>query len=328
MVQVSFDLASSRLKAALRTRGKNRTFEIGFAFFLQNCRCTTYNSVNSRRNESQMDRQEENSKRRVLDWIGVKKEEAIPANATGEELIAKIKELKQEISELRARKDFQELSAEELESLAAQTAVAILQTVHAREAEAKTSANALIESAAKQANSTMAAADKKLSEATATADKAVLSAQKSANDAIEAANKKAQNLVAEAEIVAKQTRATLDAEGQQIRSEGQQWADKVKADAEKAALGVKQEAQQWADSTRSAAENQAAKIRQDVAAALTDAREAHKAVADAQDKLIKANEKQYRLAVTAVEQLDAHAAEVKLADKPKPAAKPVRTESA
>jgi hypothetical protein len=275
-----------------------------------------------------MDRQEENSKRRVLDWIGVKKEEAIPANATGEELVAKIKELKQEIGELRARKDFQELSAEELESLAAQTAVAILQTVHAREAEAKTSANALIEAATKQANSTVAAAEKKLSEATANADKAVLAAQKSANDAIDAANKKAQNLVAEAEIVAKQTRATLDAEGQQIRSEAQQWANKIKAEAEKAAASVKQEAQQWADSTRSAAENQAAKIRQDIAAALTDAREAHKAVADSQDRLMKSVEKQYRLAITAVEELDSHANEVKQADKPKPAAKSTRAESA
>jgi ribosomal protein L29 len=274
-----------------------------------------------------MDRQEENSKRRVLDWIGVKKEEAIPANATGEELIAKIKELKQENAELRARKDFQELSAEELESLAAQTAVAILQTVHAREAEAKASANALIESATKQANSTLSAAEKKLSEATVSADKTVLAAQKNADGTIEAANKKAKSLVAEAEAIAKQTRATLDAEGQQIRSEAQQWANKVKAEAEKAAAGVKQEAQQWADATRSAAENQAAKIRQDIAAALTDAREAHKAVADSQDKLMKSVEKQYRLAITAVEQLDSHASEVKAADKPKPAGKSTRAES-
>ena len=270
---------------------------------------------------------EEQTKRRVLDWIGLKKEEVVPASSSAEELIERIKQLQQENAELKTRKDLQDLAPAEIEALAAETAVSILKTVHVREAEAKAAANELLESSAKKATAALTSAEKRLADASAVADKTILDAQKAATDTIESATKKAASLVAEAEASAKQIRATLDAEGQQIRTEAQQWANQTRAAAEAEIAKLKSEAQQWADAVRTAAENQAARVRADIAGSIAEARETQKAVADAHDKLLKAVEKQYRQAVAAVENIDGHAAEVKAAEaKPKAAAK--KTEAA
>lgn len=265
---------------------------------------------------------EEVTKRRVLDWIGLKKEEVVPATTSVEDLIERIKQLQQENSELKARKDIQDMTPAEIEALAAETAVSILKTVHVREAEAKAAANEILESSSKKATAALTSAEKRLADATAVADKKILDAQKAADQTVEAATKKAASMVAEAEAQAKQARATLDAEGQQIRSEAQQWANQTRAAAEAEIAKMKAEAQQWADAVRAAAENQAARVRTDIAGSIAEAREAQKAVADAHDKLIKAIDKQYRLAVASVENIDGHAAEVKAAEtKPKAAAK-------
>ncbi|MEY3408083.1 MAG: hypothetical protein RL038_1144 [Actinomycetota bacterium] len=265
---------------------------------------------------------EEQTKRRVLDWIGLKKDEVVPASSSAEELIERIKQLQQENAELRARKDLQDLDPAEIEALAAETAVAILKTVHVREAEAKAAANELLETSSKKATAALTSAEKRLSDATVTADKAIADAQKAAQSTIDSAEKKAASLVAEAEAAAKQIRATLDAEGQQIRTEAQQWANQTRAAADAEIAKLKSDAQQWADAVRAAAENQAARIRADITTAMAEAREAQKSIADAHDKLLKAADKQYRLAVAAIENLDGHSTEVKAAEaKAKPAAK-------
>ena len=124
---------------------------------------------------------EETGRRKVLDWIGYKKDEVLAAPMTPEEMLSKIQKQQEEIAALRAQKDFHELDSQELEALASETAVTILATVHKREADAKKAAGAAIAAAEKKAEQIVAKAESSAAELHLAAEKKLKEA-KDSND--------------------------------------------------------------------------------------------------------------------------------------------------
>ncbi|MEY4323167.1 MAG: hypothetical protein RL410_948 [Actinomycetota bacterium] len=220
-----------------------------------------------------MNSSEDSARKRVLDWIGYRKPVTAGAPMTPEQLLAMLDKLQAENEELRNRKDFHELSDEELEALASSTAVTILTTVHKREADAKAAIEELITGAEKraksvitatdkQANATIAAADKQAAQTIAKAEKlaaqTVSEAQKKATNTVEVADKQATEILTAAHrdanaavSAAQKTAAEIDAAARASIKETEAQAAKILADAQAKARQLVTDADSYSAITRS-----------------------------------------------------------------------------
>lgn len=228
---------------------------------------------------------EEVSKRRVLEWIGGRREE-MGVDTDPVVLVQRIAELEAQVESLSQRTDLSQLSEEELESMAAQTAVAILQTIHTREAEAKKAAAAAIDAANAQANSLVDAATKRANELTA-------SAEQNAANAIAAGQSQASDLVAQAQREADQARAAAT-----------QQANNLIADAQASAERTRAEAQDFSAQTRAQAEAEAAALRKQLADLVARTKQAHATVVENQQKLRQSAEAALAISLEAANTLD------------------------
>lgn len=172
----------------------------------------------------------ESAKKNILDWIGYKRDVATKLPSTPDELLAYIQELESELEELRSRKDFAEMTEQELEALAAETAVQILSTVHQREEDAKKLAEKIIEDAEKQAQKILQAAQKK-SDALESDVAAVLkNAEKQAAQISKTAQQAASQSVVQAESEVAKMRSDAEAEAKVIIEGAQARAEKLQRD--------------------------------------------------------------------------------------------------
>lgn len=216
-------------------------------------------------------RSNETVKKGLLDWIGYKKDVSIQLPSSPEELLGYIQKLEAELEELRSRKDFAQMTEQELEALAAETAVQILSTVHMREEEAKRLAEKQIDDAEKQASKIISAATKKAE---------VLETQ-------------AQDNLRKSEVQAEQTLKTANDSAFAIVQQAEATATKAKADAESQARLTIQQAEEFARQTD-----------REVTQQLTAVRAAHESLLDLLQKSQGANEKAQSSVIAALEVLN------------------------
>lgn len=258
---------------------------------------------------------EENGKRRVLDWIGYKKDEVAAAPMTPEMMLATITKLQEEVASLRAQKDFHELDSHELEALASETAVTILATVHKREADAKKAAAATIANSEKKAEQIVASAEKSAADLIAAAEKKLKEAEKQATQTISVAETTAATALKNATAESKQIIANGESEATKIVREATATSEATRKDADSYAAKVRREADTYASKTTKEVNDQAATIRRELADSLAVARANHLAAADTQEKARLAAEKAYNTIVSSIESFDDHSKKIQAALK-------------
>jgi len=258
---------------------------------------------------------EENGKRRVLDWIGYKKDEVSATPMTPEIMLATIAKLQDEVETLRAQKDFHELDSHELEALASETAVTILATVHKREAEAKKVAASTIANSEKKADQIVAAAEKSASDLIAAAEKKLKDSDKQANQTITAAESTASATLKNATTEAKQIVTAGESEASKTVRDANALAESTRRDSDSYAAKVRREADAYAASSVKEVTDQATAIRREIANSLAVARANHLAAAEAQDKARQTAEKAYTTIVSSIESFDEHSKKIQAALK-------------
>ena len=169
-------------------------------------------------------RSNETVKKGLLDWIGYKRDISTQLPSAPEELLGYIQKLEAEIEDLRSRKDFAQMSEQELEALAAETAVQILTTVHQREEEAKKLAEKIIEDAEKQAGKILSTASKKADGLEAQSLETLQKAQVQADQTIKTANDSAFLVVQQAEATASKTKTDADNQARQTIQKAEDFA--------------------------------------------------------------------------------------------------------
>lgn len=259
---------------------------------------------------------EDNGKRRVLDWIGYKKDEVAAAPMTPEMMLATIQKLQEEVAVLRAQKDFHELDSHELEALASETAVTILATVHKREADAKKVAATTIANSEKKADQIVSNAEKTAAELIAAAEKKLKDAEKQAAQTISAAESTATTALKNATAESKQIVASGESEAAKIVREATALADLTRRDAESYANKARKDADSYVAKTSKEVNDQATAIRREIADSLAVARANHLAAADTQEKARQAAEKAYNTIVSSIESFDDHSKKIQAALKP------------
>lgn len=232
---------------------------------------------------------DETSRRRVLDWIGYRRENNIAVESlSAGELVDVVKQLETEVARLRVEKSLSDLNTTELEALASETASSMLAAVHRREAEAKALGKDIVAKSDKQAEKNLAQAQRKADEILADAEARLQAAIK----------------------LAKETVDRAETEAGQVRHAAEVETTNLKASAEAHAQQVMTDATKWADATRRAAIEQANDIRRQVAGAIAASRDAHREVLDAHEKAKAASEKAQKLVAAAALGLDNNAVEL------------------
>jgi vacuolar-type H+-ATPase subunit H len=216
-------------------------------------------------------RSNETVKKGLLDWIGYKKDVSTQLPTSPEELLGYIQKLEAEIEDLRSRKDFAQLTEQELEALAAETAVQILTTVHQREEEAKKLAEKVINDAEKQASKILTAATK--------------NAESQEHQSVETVRK--------AELQAEQTLKTANDSAFSIVQQAESTASKTKSDVENQSRATIQKAEEYAKL-----------LEKEVTQQLGAVRIAHESLLDLLQKSQVANEKAQASVVAAIEVLN------------------------
>jgi cell division septum initiation protein DivIVA len=211
------------------------------------------------------------AKKSILDWIGYKRDVATQLPSTPDELLAYIQKLEAEIEDLRARKDFAQMSEQEIEALAAETAVQILTTVHQREEEAKKLAEKIIQDAETQANKIL-----------------------------QVAQKKADTL--ESDVAA--TLKTADKQATQINKTAQDTATQSIAQAEADAARIRKDAEASAKAVVDSAKDEALKLQKDLNQQIGAVRLAQESLLDLLQKSQVANDKAQKSVIAALEVLN------------------------
>lgn len=211
------------------------------------------------------------AKKSILDWIGYKRDVATQLPSTPDELLAYIQKLEAEIEDLRARKDFAQMSEQEIEALAAETAVQILTTVHQREEEAKKLAEKIIQDAETQASKIL-----------------------------QVAQKKADTL--ESDVAA--TLKTADKQATQINKTAQDTATQSIAQAEADAARIRKDAEASAKAVVDSAKDEALKLQKDLNQQIGAVRLAQESLLDLLQKSQVANDKAQKSVIAALEVLN------------------------
>lgn len=259
---------------------------------------------------------EETGKRKVLDWIGYKKDEVLAAPMTPEEMLSKIQKQQEEISALRAQKDFHELDSQELEALASETAVTILATVHKREADAKKAAGASIAAAEKKAEQIVLKAESSAAELHLAAEKKLKEAEKQSAQTISAAEATASATLKNAAAEAKSIVSNAESEAAKAIREANSVAETTRRESESYATKTRRDADTYAAKTTKDANDTATSVRKEIADSLALARANHMAAAETQDKARQAAEKAYKTIVASIEDFDNHAKKIQQDLKP------------
>ena len=155
------------------------------------------------------------AEKKFLSWVGFKGEN--PVNAArvinseepvsgSQSAISRIRELENQIAELRSRRDITNLTKEEFEILASETAMTLIRTAQSREnkalaaaqkiiSEGTQSAKELVQSAESKAKSFVAQAEARLAQAEARGRKYIEAAQVEAESTLASAAHEAEQLI-------------------------------------------------------------------------------------------------------------------------------------
>ncbi len=148
------------------------------------------------------------AEKKFLSWVGFKAEntsaapqsEESDAPVSGSQSnVARIRELENQLAELRSRRDLTSLTKEEFEILASETAMTLIKTAQSREAKALAVAQKAISESTASARALVESAEAKskslLSQAESRGRKYIEAAQSDAEAALEEATKDAEHLI-------------------------------------------------------------------------------------------------------------------------------------
>jgi vacuolar-type H+-ATPase subunit H len=176
------------------------------------------------------------AKKSFLSWVGFKENGQISAAAAvssenssaleggqpSQSNIARIRELENQLAELRSRRDLTSLTKEEFEILASETAMTLIKTAQARESKATSAAQRLINDSNRAAKDLVESAENKarqlLGQAESRGRKYIEAAQNDAKVALEAATKSAEEIIAAKRREASSLTATAKREAEQMVS--------------------------------------------------------------------------------------------------------------
>ena len=178
-------------------------------------------------------------KKSFLNWVGFSGEETATPGS-----VDRIRELEQQLADLRSRRDITSLSKEEFEILATETAMSMIKSAQLREARAQAASDRLVNETSRAAKDALEAAQNKaasmLSGAESRGRKYIQAAESEAEDKIAQAESEAEALIEskKREISALATAARR--EGERIVSEAttevtgyRQWLSGVISEAER-----------------------------------------------------------------------------------------------
>ena len=152
-------------------------------------------------------------KKSFLNWVGFSGEETATPGS-----VDRIRELEQQLADLRSRRDITSLSKEEFEILATETAMSMIKSAQLREARAQAASDRLV-------NETSRAAKDALESAQNKAATILSSAESRGRKYIQAAESEAEEMIANAEEAAERAmedkRREVTALAQAARREGE-----------------------------------------------------------------------------------------------------------
>jgi vacuolar-type H+-ATPase subunit H len=151
-----------------------------------------------------------------LSWVGFKGE----ATTSEPNSVDRIRELENQLADLRSRRDITSLTKEEFEILATETAMSIIRSAQLRETKATAAADRVLNESSKQARDLLEGADSK-------AKSMLTSAEARGRKYINAAENDAQEILQKAETSAEALLETKRREGAQIAHLARREGEKI-----------------------------------------------------------------------------------------------------
>jgi len=178
-------------------------------------------------------------KKSFLNWVGFSGEETATPGS-----VDRIRELEQQLADLRSRRDITSLSKEEFEILATETAMSMIKSAQARESKAYASSERVVLEATRQAKDAIEGAETKartiLSGAEARGRKYITAAEAEAAERLSSVEREAQGIFDEKRREAAALAQAARREGERIIvaatdevAEYRQWLSGVIAEAER-----------------------------------------------------------------------------------------------
>ena len=185
------------------------------------------------------------ARRGFLGWVGYKGDDPSTAQLPAKNLptanatisnsapsnVARIRELENQLAELKARRDITALTKEEFEVLASETAMSLIKTAQAREAKAIATASKAIAESTKSARDLLSQAEAKaksiLSSAEARGRKYLQAAEDDAQDRLNEATSQAESMIASAEKKAEQVISSKKREASSLLSGAKKEAEQL-----------------------------------------------------------------------------------------------------
>ena len=162
------------------------------------------------------------AEKNFLSWVGFKGEDESKPAPT-QNALERIRELENQLNDLRSRRDITGLSREEFEILATETAMTMIKSAQQREAKANSAAQKIINETSRSAKEKLEAAESKaksiLSSAESRGRKYISAAEDDAADLILTAEGKADELLNQSAKNAAQVTAAAKREAQKLISD-------------------------------------------------------------------------------------------------------------
>lgn len=226
------------------------------------------------------------AEKNLLSWVGYKgdnKDQPTPS----QNAVERIRELESQLSDLRSRRDITNLTREEFEMMATETAMQMIRSAQAREAKAN-----------------------------ATVQKLLAESSRSAKEKIESAEAKAKGLLSSAENRGRKYIQAAEADAEEIRGKAEEEANSIINSKKREAATISAAARREAERLVSEATGQIANYRSWLGTAISEAERLHRiqnqslrsaisAIDETQRKLDSAFEKLATLKVDVTRDLEA-----------------------
>jgi vacuolar-type H+-ATPase subunit H len=230
------------------------------------------------------------SEKKFLSWVGFKEQgegssdsSAVvdSAGAGSQSNIARIRELENQLAEMRSRRDITSLTKEEFEILASETAMSLIKTAQSRE-----------------------------SKAIATAQKAINDGTRMTRELVESAESKAKSLLSQAESRGRKYIEAAEADADEKIAEAEQEAEQIITGKKREAGALLSSAKREAESMISGAVNDISNYRSWLSSAIDEAARLHKIQSQSLNAAEQAIEQTRHRLATAFEKLAALASDI------------------
>jgi vacuolar-type H+-ATPase subunit H len=232
------------------------------------------------------------SEKKFLSWVGFKDQEettsdtqhSSAATLSGSQSnVARIRELENQLAELRSRRDITSLTKEEFEILASETAMSLIKTAQSRE-----------------------------SKANLTAQKVINDANRATRELVEQAQGKAETILSQAESRGRKYIKAAEADAEEKIAEASQEAEQMVSSKKREATAILTSAKREADSMVAGAVNDISNYRSWLTTAIAEASRLHKIQSQSLSAAEQAIEQTRHRLATAFEKLSSLAGDIEV----------------